>query len=181
MTAKTDTRSPIIVELYRNTGENSGGTFYKVTSDQTPLTSSVDVDTVSFVDSASDASITSNEIIYTQGQFQGGPLPYAPPPGGSIAATSNGRVFVAGMEDSLMFSFSHKQNMIGHGTEFNDNFRTRIDLPGFNEITAIGALDDKTVFFSRGQICYIYGDGPDRLGNGTFSPPTLIASSVRMH
>jgi hypothetical protein len=136
------------------------------------------VDTVSFTDTASDASIISNEIIYNQGSFQGGPLGYGPPPAGSIIATSNGRVFVAGLEDPLMFAFSMPQNLIGHGTEFSDTFRTTIDLPGFDAITAIGTLDDKTIFFSSHKICFINGSGPDRNGNGSFNPPTIIPSNV---
>ncbi len=177
-TARVTAKQNIIIEIYRNEGTNTNSTFYKITSTTSPLANDPTVDTVSFVDTLDDESIISNEIIYNQGTNQGGPLPYGPAPAGSIVATSNNRVFVAGLEDPLMFAFSHTQNIVGHGTEFCDNFRTSINLPGFNEITAIATLDGKTIFFSNSQICCIDGAGPDRNGQGSFNPPSLIPSDV---
>lgn len=47
-----------------------------------------------------------------------------------------------------------------------------------NHFTAMGAMDDKVIVCTADNVFWLSGDGPDDLGRGSFSGPTLIPSDT---
>lgn len=169
ITAKKTSRTPVIIEVYRN--EVPGGTvYYKVSSSASPLYNDPTVDTVSFTDTAASSTILSNEILYTTGNI----LDHISPPSCKLVSLFKGRIVLAGLEDRRTFWIS-KLSGKGEGVGFSDALEFIADI----DITAQGVLDDKLVFFSTSQIRYVTGSGPNNAGqNSDLSEPTSIPTDV---
>jgi len=64
----------------------------------------------------------------------------------------------------------------GFPAEFSDVFVNNIDELG-GGVTAIGAMDDKLIFFKANTKFFVYGDGPTPSGaNNTFSDADRVTS-----
>jgi len=140
-----------------------------------PLYNDSSVDTVAFTRQAADATIISQEILYTQG----GILENIGPPAASLIAASKSRVFLVDSETGLVW-FS-KAFVPDEGAAFSNLFAIRVDpIQGERgDITALAAIDDKTLLFKRDSIYALAGDGPDDAGFGnTFTEPVLVTTDV---
>ena len=126
------------------------------------------VDFVSFVDTHNDQDLNGSTpldlgFIYTNGGVRPNEFPPAPV---AIVSTKNRLWLGSGRE--LWFSKSIVQ---GEGPGYSSEFVLTLDDAN-DEITALGALDDKVIVFTRDRIYYVTGDGPnDANGGGSFLGP----------
>lgn len=168
----------VVLEVYRT--ESLGSVFYQVTSISNPTFNIVNNDgyyqNVIFVDSISDSSLISNELLYTTGDV----LENNSPPPCSIITTYKNRVFIAGLDNKNVIQYSKilpPENK-NFAAGFNDLLTIELDDTG-GDIVALFPLDDKLVIFKEKQIYYINGDGPNNTGAGsTFIEPQLITTDV---
>jgi hypothetical protein len=138
-----------------------------------PVYNDPTVDTIAFSRTVADASITSNEIVYTQG----GILENIAPPAAQLVAIGKDRVFLSGMEDPNAI-WPSKQHVYGEGVAWSDLLEIQVDPEG-GDITAIAFMDDKLIIFKPSAILYLAGDGPDDAGfGGSFTAPILITTDV---
>lgn len=153
--------------------------YYQVTSITSPLLNNDAVDSVTYLDTQSDAQILGNNILYTTG----GVVENIAPPATSLVTTFNNRMFVVSDEDRNTIWYS-KQVLASTPIEFSDLFTiyvaptsTAQGDPG--AITAIASMDDKLIVFKSNTIYYITGNGPDITGaNNDFSDPVFITGTV---
>lgn len=171
LTAKTGSRANVRLVVY---GTTAGGTlFYRLTSITAPTYNDTTVDSVTFTRTAADASILSNDLLYTTG----GILENIPAPSCSLITTYKNRVFLAGLDDKLAFWYS-KEKIQNAPVEFSDFLTGRVD-PFGGDITAIGALDNYVVFFKRSAIFVFTGNGPNDTGSQSdYGQPQLITTDV---
>lgn len=170
-TLRLTQKDNVIIELYRT--EAAGTVFYKVTEVSTPVSNDTTVDTVTIVDTTSDADLIDNEILYTTG----GVLENIAAPSSSIIESVSDRIFLAGLEDENRLQYS-KIRFNGAPVEFNDILTIQVNSKG-GPITALKAMDEKLVIFKENAIFYLSGDGPNNLGQqDTFIKPELVSSDI---
>lgn len=162
-------------------------TFYRVSSlDPTTaganngyIANDATVDSVTFVDAMSDASIVLEEQLYTVG----GILSNDPSPLGSQVAVGKNRLFFTDAQAGSVVRFS-KRIATGFGAECAPEFKHDIDPLG-GDITALATMDDVVFVFKASCIFAFNGDGPYENGGNTsgglvagFSSSQLITSDV---
>lgn len=158
--------------LYRvsslDPGADTGSNRY-VANDRT-------VDTVTFVDDMSDATLITKEPCYTNG----GIVANDPTSSSGLIAVGKSRLFFTDPSDPLLVRYS-KEFADGYGVEMSPAFAFRVD-PSGGAITALAVMDDSLVIFKRESIFFVAGPGP--LANPSadsaygFSPAALITSDV---
>ena len=122
-----------------------------------------------FVDTSADADITDNQQLYTTG----GVLDNVAPPGSMIMAARKDRLFLVPNDDRKAIWYSKKKaNTVG--LEFAAEFVLRMDTEG--DIKGLAVMDDKVIVFKEREIYYFYGDGPNSLGQGSFTDIKKITS-----
>lgn len=173
LTAKVDPENVYnapVMSIYR-TAED-GTTFNFVTSIQ--LTTGTGPKFV-YQDVASDASIATNPELYFTPGFPGTVLDYVCPPSSSHTITTQSRIWLIGDDlRTVWFSNAYQE---GIQPQFNEALTLTIQDAG--DLTALGYVDDKIVFFSAGFIYYTYGAGPSPTGSGDFYPaPVRVTSDV---
>lgn len=178
LTEKTDPRPEVRIICYST--KKDGLVFYRTPHQAGTATDGVEndptADTVTFERTVADASIETNEFLYSQGTSgaDSGELANLCPPAARLVATGKGRVLLAGLENPRGWMYS-KRLLPGRAPEFSDFLQGEIP----EDVTAIALLDDKLIFFARDAIYVVAGDGPDNLGqNDTFSAPQLLTSDV---
>lgn len=156
-----------VAEVYRSW---SGGPYYYVGS--TGAIDSVSVNDVSttYSDAATDASLESNRVLYTDL----GVLPTDPPSGARLICQGGQRLFVVGWKPNVI-QFS-KLYIPTAPWEFVDDNVFRIDVQ--HEITALSWLGGSLVIFTADKIYTVSGDGPNDQGLGSFSDPIELPTSV---
>lgn len=171
------TPNPVRITIYRwSTAQQS---YYQVTSIQSPLLNNPAVDSVSYVDSASDAQILGNNLIYTTG----GVIEDIGAPGAVAISLFKSRLFLIDSEDRNLLWYS-KQVIEGTPVEMSD-LLTLFVAPttgaqgSTGECTALAPLDDKLIIFKSDAIYYLTGTGPDNTGaNNDFTDPVYITGTV---
>lgn len=172
--------------VWRSDANDTSGDpiYYKVTAlDQTQVTGNnrylandPTVDTLTFVDTMSDAILRTQERLYTTG----GILSNDPAPVGSILAQGKGRLFFNDPADDSLVRYSQEKRE-GVGCEISSDLALRIDDTG-GPITGLAVLDDAVVVFKRNAIYFFAGQGPlanpDASPQAGFSPPVQISSDV---
>lgn len=168
LTRKTGVR----VVVYRT--ENNGTIFYRLNSISSPLSNSTSSDTVSYTDQVADASITSNEILYTTG----GVVENISAPSCSLIAEYENRLVLAGLDDENTFLPS-KERADGEPVNFSDLFTKRVEAKG-GGIGALGVLDGKLILFKKNNAIYfVAGSGPNDLGtDDDMTNPQAIPTDV---
>lgn len=162
-------RDNIIIGIYRTTV--NGTIPFRVYP--SVLVNNPTLNTISIEDGVADSSITANEVLYTSG----GELPNIPPPPCSIMLAAKNRVFLVDDENRLECWYS-KEFSPGTGVGFNDALSVRLPSVG-GDITALGELDDKIIFFKRDRIYAMSGNGPTSAGTlNTFSEPQFITADA---
>ncbi len=155
------------VSLYRNV---VGGTvFYRVKT-IAPTVSGSDATTWTATDTAADATILTNEAIYTTG----GVLSSEPPPPLLDMLLAKNRLIAISAQNrrEVWYTKSIEPTV---APEFNASLVIRLPQEG----TALATLDDKIIVFSESDIYAISGDGPLDTGEqDTFTPPQLVASDA---
>lgn len=166
-------RTGVTVVLFRTV--NNGSTFFRLNSAASALSNTPTTAhsaTVNYTDSATDASIEANEILYTtSGAFENvGPGPC------SAVAAHQGRLWMVGLEDGSEFRYSQAV-VNGQGLQFSDALSDRIPQ-GSGDLSAIGVLDDKVVLHTPRPKFVVFGQGPavDGTQNG-YSTPQLLPSA----
>ena len=174
-TLRLTTKQNVQILIYRTSA--NGLTLTLCTSASTPIYNDPTVDSVTYVDKASDASILSAPAMYTQPLVTTSlPVLYnSAPPACTMLASFDERVFVSGLDDPLAYQYS-EQTVAGIPVQFSAFLNGRIDPDG-GDITAIARMDDKLVFFKKTAIFFITGTGPDATGQGGgYSQPEFIPS-----
>lgn len=174
-TNRVTTKTDVIVNLYRTT--ESGSLFYKASGSATGFNfNDRTADTIDIVDTTTDAVLTGNPKLYTEG----GALENIAPPPSSLAITHKGRVFLAGdPEFRNRVSYSHTY-IDGEGLQFNDTLGIDIEENTDNTtgLSAFAILDDSVIVFKRNSIFVIRGQGPSRNGQGNDFSPQRITTDV---
>jgi hypothetical protein len=151
----------------------NGTTFFRVTPITSPTLNNTGAESVSYTDGASDASISPGEFIYTTGDI----LPNISPDACTAITSRGGRVYLGGFADAHALQFS-KGVIEGEPVQFADEFRQQVDHIG-GAITALCAMDDKTLVFKRGAVFYHAGNGPNEAGEQSdFGDAVLITNDV---
>lgn len=170
-TLRITEKQNVAIELYRT--ENNGTEYYKVTSDTSPLLNDKTVDSVTFYDTLSDASLISREALYTTG----GVLENIGPGAVHQVCTLNGERLAYLDEERSRVRFS-KVLTEGGPVEYYDGAYRDVD-PSAGELTAIGAMEGKLILFSADGSYYITGEGPNNLGlNDSFTKPDVLSTDV---
>ncbi len=169
--------NPVKIVIYRwSVGQQI---YYQTTSITSPLLNSTTTDSVTFVDTHSDATILGNNILYTTG----GVVENVNAPASNILTLFDTRLWLVNAEDPNVWWYS-KQVIESTPVEMSDVFTlfvppTTSTQGSTGPITAGAALDDKLISFKRNAILYINGSGPDNTGaNNQYSPATFITSTV---
>lgn len=169
--------NPVKIVIYR--WSTSQETYYQVTSILTPLLNDPTIDSLSFVDTLSDASILANNILYTTG----GVIEDVGPPSFSTVFLFDDRLWGITSEDENLLWYS-KQVIEATPVEMSDLFTMYIapslgaQGPSGN-LTCGFPMDDKAVLFKKSSLAYFNGTGPDNAGaNSQYSPPILITSTL---
>lgn len=170
MTQKKSPLPEAQIALYRTAA--GGSIFYRLTSMTTPVLNTPTSNFYSTTDALADASITSNEVLYTST----GELENIAPPACSLIATNKNRAFIVPSEDPTAIWFSKINGVGPNAVGFFDGFVKRIDqIQG--EIRGIATMDDKVVALKNTNMLFFAGDGPLNTGDqDTYSDPQLIAS-----
>jgi hypothetical protein len=161
------------IEIYRTT--NGGSVYYYVNEVAVDMYSGSTI--ALFTDTASDAVISTNAILYTAGNI----LANDPSPACTFLFSGGNRLFAVGLEDENEIAYS-KKKLLGESVAFSDFFRIRFDTAQFSTTggcVAGGYLDGKVIIFKSNSIFYFTGDGPNETGAGnTFTDPELISSDT---
>ena len=166
-----------IVRLFRTLA--NGYVFYD-TGLSVPLNGVSDATpNASILDTVLDSNLQSNPILYSQGATEAGGLKpkYGIPPH-RFAARGKDRLAIGGLEKSNRVRWS-QTFFPGEGIAFSHATETGWFLDFPEPITALWALDDAWVVFSKNKVWLVFGAGPDDNGqNGNFDPPRLVSANV---
>ena len=153
--------------------------YYQFTSISMPTLNSTGTNTVTIVDTLSDAEILGNNLLYTTG----GVVENIGPPAFSNITLFDDRLWGVTGEDPNLLWFS-KQVIESTPVEMSDLFTLyvapTISAQGSTgPITALSTMDDKLIIFKRDAIYYINGTGPDNTGsNNQYSASIFITATV---
>lgn len=171
------TANPVKIEIYRWSVAQQN--YYQTTSLSVPLLNDPTVDSVTYVDKNSDATILGNELLYTTG----GVIENIAAPASDVMTLYKSRLVLVDSEDKNLLWFS-KQVIESTPVEMSDLFTiyvapTTAAQGATGPITALSAMDDKLIIFKKDAIYYIVGTGPDNTGaQNDFSEPIFITSTV---
>ncbi len=143
--------------IYRTT---VGGTIFYRLDEQTTAFPVVDPNTtadLTFTDPETDATLTNNEILYTEGGVLDN---VAPPPSKFIVAHGDQLVGIND-EDPRVVWYSKPFNP-GRGIAWNETLIERLDDGA--ECTALASQDGRLIVFKSDRVFLINGRGPNALG-----------------
>lgn len=170
-TLRITAKDAVRIVVYRTVA--SGSTFYRISSLTSPTLNSKTASSVSYTDTASDASIETNDILYTDGTANQ-ELENIAPGACSLITTHRGRAFIKTGKNRVSYS---KIAYDGEPPAFNDGLYLLPDGRG-GDITALAGMDDKLVIFKERAIFVVGGDGPTNTGAGDYAEPVLVTSDV---
>ena len=148
----------------------NGSIFYRVTASATPTMNDPTANTTTYTDSVADASITSNELLYTTG----GIVENVTPSACKYAVTVNGRVYLAGFADGNVVACS-KLLRDGEPPAFSDLLSVACDPDG-GPVTGLGYVDDKVIVYKRDRILALTGAGPTDTGLQAYETPRTVTT-----
>ena len=169
--------NPVKIVIYRwSVGQQ---VYYQTSSILLPTLNDPTIDSITFIDTNSDAFILGNNILYTTG----GVLENIGPPTFDSLFLFDSRLWGIDAEDKNLLWFS-KPIIEATPVEMSDLLTffvsPTIGAQGSTGILRCGAaMDDKLILFKATAINYINGTGPDITGasNG-YSPAIFITSTV---
>lgn len=152
---KIDGWANAYVELWRGVAGDQAN-LRKVAQKPNVITS----DTVSFTDVTSDATLSANEDLYTNG----GVLANDAAPAFGAIAVAGGRAWGISQDDPQALWYS-KEIALGQGVGWSEEFVLDVrDQHG--PLRGLAVIDDKLIAFKDDAIYAVTGDGPDVLGRG---------------
>ena len=125
--------------------------------------------TTTVTTNGTDATVISNEPLYTNG----GLLSNQPLPACRAGCTWADRIFVT---DGQRIHYTHKKE-VNNGYEYSITNQIAVSS-SWGKIVGIAGMDDKLVVFGENKVGYIYGDGPNRAGVGEFSQPIEVVQNL---
>lgn len=143
------------VKLYRNTPT---GIFF-VSSKLISMDIIETLTDLEFIDDYTDDSIEDNEPLY----IWEGILDYFHPPSSNIATKYKERIFLVSTNDNRTIYYSEKF-IPGEFPKFHEEFSYVIgtnNIGQIDEVTSLIEMDEKLIIFTRNNIYYLLGDGPD--------------------
>lgn len=165
----TDQFSGLSVTLYRTA--NAGVTYYRLTTGPNGSFSSW----LSYSDSLADATLITNEQLYTQPGLLGTTQPHASPPCLRHVITHRDRII--GVGDDGYTLWPSAPYVYGEGTWWGDVFQLPISDGG--KITALASQDGRLYVFKKDRIFVIDGDGPSENGAaGEFTQPAKLPTEL---
>ncbi len=153
--------------------------YYQFTSITSPVINNPDVDSITIVDTLSDAAILGQTLLYTTG----GVVENIAAPASLASALFKNRLWLIDAEDPNLLWFS-KIVIQATPVEMSDLFTVYVAPTSGAQgstgpCTALSAMDDKLIIFKNNAIYYMTGTGPDNTGaNNDFNDPTYITASV---
>jgi hypothetical protein len=177
-------KTAVAVEIWRSPVNPADGTDYFLITDPDPSNrtnpnmylANPATTSTSFVsaldDQFDDAALQGLEPV-AQDAFPG-----IAPPGASIIAANDTRLFLAGIQGEPHRVWYSKQRIDGQVAAFHGSLAFDVPQPG-GDITAIAFLNETLIVF-RETACYsIPGDGFDNAGDGqNYGPPRLISADI---
>jgi len=164
------THSRCKTTIYRT--KDSGTVYYKLNQYEERGSDDPFDSFYQYTDNLSDASIDSNEILYTEG----GEIESDSAPQADAIFSGGKRAFLAGLKISNEFAYS-KISEFEVSPSFSDFYRIAIDSVG--KVNAGAFIDDKVILFKDRSTYYMVGGGPNNNGqNDNFSRPEVISSDV---
>lgn len=134
--------------------------------------------TATIVDTASDATITSQEVIYTQGArgtIGSGVLQHQAPFPAKYIASGRDRISTGGLPDPSLWQRS-KRSAPAEPIEWNNKSVFFGAVPG--RLTAAFSQDEADFVATKDQIFIIGGVGPDDAGSGEFDAPRGVPGNA---
>jgi hypothetical protein len=165
----------LTAHIYRT--QANGSTFYRITSNVTAPSGAWSFGGFGFgsfldyVDTAADATILDNEVLYTQGSV----IANQPAPAHRLAAYGDGRLWVAGTWDPRRVECS-RLIVAGEPVQFTRHEAFRAYLP--EPVTALAYMDGSCVAFTARGVFLIGGSGPNDQGNPALPAPVRVPSDV---
>lgn len=170
------TANPVKIVVYRWSVAQQ--IYYQTTSIVSPLLNDTTVDSLTFTDTNSDATILGNNILYTTG----GVVEDVNAPASNIFSLFDTRLWMVDAEDPDILWYS-KQVIEATPVEMSDLFTIFIPptvASSTGKISCTFPMDDKFIISKGGNsFVYINGSGPDNTGaNSQYSAPIFITSTV---
>lgn len=169
--------NPVKIVIYRWSVAQQN--YYQVTSITTPTLNSTIIDSISYTDTLSDASILGNNLIYTTG----GVIEDVNAPASDIVTLFDSRFWLVNAEDPDVLWYS-KQVIEGTPVEMSDLFTifvppTTATQGSTGPMKSLAPMDDKIIIGKQNALLYINGTGPDNTGaNSQYSQPIFITATV---
>lgn len=170
--------NPVKIVLYRwSTAQEN---YYQVTSILVPLLNDTTIDSVSFLDTQSDAQLLGNNLIYTTG----GVLENSGGPACNVLTLFDSRLWLVDAEDKNLLWYSKQviETVPVEMSQFLTFFvppSTASQATAGGPITALAAMDDKLIVFKKDTALYIAGSGPDNTGaNSQYTDAISINATV---
>jgi hypothetical protein len=165
-------RANVSLAVYRT--EAAGTEYFRVSSLTSLTYNDVTNDTVTYVDTASDATLVAGEPLYTFG----GVLEDVAAPACHGLTVHKNRLFLVNSERPLEVWYS-KQVVPGQPVEMSDAAVMNVDPVGGLSINEMESMDANLIIGKEGTLSYVGGDGPSDTGaNNDFGTPQLITSDV---
>ena len=163
--------TPVSIAVYRTLVNET--LFYRVSRFDQPILNDKTIDSVSFSDNTADSELIGNEQLYTTG----GVLANGPSPASNLLTQYRNRLIAVSSEDPFTWYFS-KPVGTGVPVQFSPFFYKKIPEFG-GQITALGVMDDKLIFFKRSSIFIVVGSGPNNLGlQDDFNDAELVTTDT---
>jgi hypothetical protein len=170
-TYKLGVLAPICqVVLYRT--KINGDVFYKIDVENNDQYT----ESISHIDSATDASIENGSTWYFPGEVLEN---FPPAPHSSSCLYKNRILSVADDIPNCLQYTKEKDFDISPGN--NEFLRIFVEDSNYSQnevLRCVGVLDDKIILFKDTSIFFVIGDGPNNSGEGEFSRPQLLSADV---
>lgn len=160
------------VEIYRAGPAAAGATQYNKVG-EVSANAVTGGNTLSFVDTMSDANAAFGELLYSTGNV----LESFVTPSCNLLEVNGNRAGIVNSEDTSEFwpSLEYKD---GQGLRFNPLMAIRVTGDGYGGITALAAMDGRWILFKKAAVYVISGAGPNDLGQGSFAAPQAVSLSI---
>lgn len=163
-------RSNLVIGVWRCVDPTGNDQFNLVGTVQ----NSVVADTLTFVDTMSDVTAATQELLYMGSSQPGDELDNLPPPAHSLIAVGNGRVFVGGLADDPNLILYSKTRGHGEALAFNDVLNIVVPQ-GDGPITALAVFAEYLIIFCERGIYRVNGGGLNNTGtSGGFTDPVRV-------
>lgn len=170
-TLRITAKKNVNIVVYRTAA--NGTVYYRLNSPLNPITNLIGFNSVTYLDTASDASILANQQLYTTG----GEVVNSAAPATKFVGEFKNRLILIPDDNSSSYWYS-KEVIPGSPVEFSNRFVENIGTTG-GPVTAFMQMDGNGILFKENTISYISGDGPSPAGtDNNFTQAANIPSDV---